>query len=504
MEIKLAEKIDILKSINIGHRVAEEEINNLEKYFVETVQWEKLRDNEIDVVYGAKGTGKSALYGLLVRRESDFKNKGISLVSAENVLGAPVFASLKTDAIPSESSFKFLWKMYCLVITVKFIREKNISGAGASELVKALETIGLLPAVITSTPSLFKSVTKFVKSFMRSAPTTSQEWTIGMDPVSGLPIASYKRELGVETEDQRIDDVPVDDLLAKANALLSTNQQYLWILFDRLDIAFADSEELERTGLRSLFRTYNDMKPFDNIKLKIFVRDDIWLRVSSGGFSEASHIIKSKTIEWDSKSLLDLLVLRLVNNKVLLDFLGLNEAEVKESFDSKKSVLTTIFPDKVDSGKNLATFDWIISRIQDGLGNAAPRELIHFMESIIALQIDRLNRSEPAPPGKQLFDRIVFKQALKAVSATRYSQTLVPEYAQLEKYMKPLENGKAEQSPSSLKNYWGVEIEEVEDIAEKLCRVGFFKKVYKKKVMWFHVPYLYRSCLALSQGKSAP
>ena len=32
---------------------------------------------------------------------------------------------------------------------------------------------------------------------------------------------------------------------------------------------------------------------FDNIKLKIFVRDDIWQRISEGGFAEASHITKN-------------------------------------------------------------------------------------------------------------------------------------------------------------------------------------------------------------------
>ncbi len=502
----MSDKQAILKSINIGQRIAEEEIDDLEKYFVETPQWEKLRDNSVNVVYGAKGTGKSALYGLLTKRETQFNTQGIFLTSAENVLGEPVFSSLKTGAVPSESSFKFLWKLYCLVITAQFIRSKGIRGSSIDELVDTLEKVGLLPQVVDSIPSLFKAVSKFVRSLIKTGPVTSKEYTISVDPNTGAPSATYKKELGDQTEEERLEEIPVDDLLAKADKALAASGKSIWILFDRLDVAFADSEELERVGLRALFRTYNDMKPYKNITMKIFVRDDIWKRVSSGGFSEASHVIKTTSIKWDSKKLLDLLVLRLLNNDALVQFLSVDREKIKASFDLKQAFLTSIFPDKVDSGKNLKTFDWIIDRIQDGLGNAAPRELIHFMEEIITLQLDRLSRSEQPPPGTQLFDRPVFKEALKAVSATRYTQTLVAEYPQLENYMKKLENGKCEQSPASLAKYWNSTPQEVEEIAEKLCHAGFFKKTYRKvgkeSFMWYYVPYLYRSCLNLSRGKS--
>ena len=45
-----------------------------------------------------------------------------------------------------------------------------------------------------------------------------------------------------------------------------------WILLDRLDVAFADSADLEANALRALFRVYPDMAALSNFGVKIFLR----------------------------------------------------------------------------------------------------------------------------------------------------------------------------------------------------------------------------------------
>jgi hypothetical protein len=52
----LIDKLYLLKSISFGERVAEDEINELAKYFVETDQWSRMVQGEIDIVRGAKGS----------------------------------------------------------------------------------------------------------------------------------------------------------------------------------------------------------------------------------------------------------------------------------------------------------------------------------------------------------------------------------------------------------------------------------------------------------------
>jgi type II secretory ATPase GspE/PulE/Tfp pilus assembly ATPase PilB-like protein len=82
-------KILILKDINLGQRVAEEEADDLQKYFVKTAHWERLAEGNVDVVYGPKGSGKSALYTSLVQQAQSFEKRKIIVVTAENPRGQP-------------------------------------------------------------------------------------------------------------------------------------------------------------------------------------------------------------------------------------------------------------------------------------------------------------------------------------------------------------------------------------------------------------------------------
>ena len=54
--------------------------------------------------------------------------------------------------------------------------------------------------------------------------------------------------------------LPLDELLGLANGVLDEARLTLWIAFDRLDVAFAETPDLERNALRALFRAYNDLK----------------------------------------------------------------------------------------------------------------------------------------------------------------------------------------------------------------------------------------------------
>jgi hypothetical protein len=57
-------KQDVLANMTFGERIAEDEAEALVSYFVETDQWRRLISGSVDVVYGPKGSGKSALYSL--------------------------------------------------------------------------------------------------------------------------------------------------------------------------------------------------------------------------------------------------------------------------------------------------------------------------------------------------------------------------------------------------------------------------------------------------------
>lgn len=58
------DKLELLQTVKFGERIAEEELEYLQKYFVQTEDWRRLYSGEVDVIYGSKGSGKSALYSM--------------------------------------------------------------------------------------------------------------------------------------------------------------------------------------------------------------------------------------------------------------------------------------------------------------------------------------------------------------------------------------------------------------------------------------------------------
>jgi hypothetical protein len=79
-----ATKLDVLRDLAFGARIAEEEFEQLANYFIETEQWRSIVAGNVDIVFGPKGSGKSAIYATLLDRADTLFDGGVLLVSAEN------------------------------------------------------------------------------------------------------------------------------------------------------------------------------------------------------------------------------------------------------------------------------------------------------------------------------------------------------------------------------------------------------------------------------------
>ena len=83
------------------------------------------------------------------------------------------------------------------------------------------------------------------------------------------------------------------------------------------------------------------------------------------------------------------------------------------------------------------------------------------------------------------------------------SQFLYAEYAPLKRYVSTLEKQKAEQTPESLANLWGMaETTDAIAKARELVEIGFFVEKGTTDAPTFWVPFLYRDALHLVQGKA--
>jgi hypothetical protein len=493
---------ELLSSITFGQRVAEEEIDVLASYFVETEHWKRINSGAIDIVYGPKGSGKSALYSLLIARADEFLSRNVILVPAENPRGAPAFRDLVVDPPISEREFAGLWKLYFVSLLCGVFDDHGIKGTEAAQIENALDQAGLIRGK-KSLQGVLKAVWEYARAAFRPQ---SLEAGVELDPASQLPKGLKGKITFQEPSATGIDAglLSVDHLLTLANNALCSNSNFsVWILLDRLDVAFAENAELEQNALRALFRVYLDVLGLSNIRLKIFLRTDIWTRLTSGGFREASHITRDMTIEWNRNSLLNLVVRRAIHNKLLQEYYGVDPKAVLQSTASQEDLFYRMCPDKVDVGQRKPrTLDWILSRTQDGTRKNAPRELIHLLSSLREQQIRKLEIGDREPENHRLFVRTAFKDALPEVSRVRLEQTLYAEYPSMRDRLEQLRGTKTEHNLNSLSETWSLNMEETNTLAQQLTDIGFFERRGARESPQYWIPFLYRDALDLIQGSA--
>jgi hypothetical protein len=181
-------KKDLLNSITFGQRVAEEEGDFLATYFVETDQWKRLYSGEVDIVYGPKGSGKSALYSLLISKDNELFDRSIFLVIAENPRGATVFKDLAVDPPVTEQGFMGLWKLYFACLLHGAIEEYSIVNQSSQKLGKYLAQEKLIKGK-ASLKVMFQSVLDYARRIFHPQ---SLETSVEFDSITQSPKFSSK------------------------------------------------------------------------------------------------------------------------------------------------------------------------------------------------------------------------------------------------------------------------------------------------------------------------
>jgi hypothetical protein len=497
----MASKQEILINAHFGSRIAEDEADELQSYFVETEQWRKVLAGDADIIFGAKGAGKSALYSLLVAKKEELRQgRRTVFIAAENPRGTPAFRDLTTEPPLTEEHFRALWKLYFLSISANYLRfvldNAHTKNANAKIVFDFLTSNGLLAQGVTLVTRL-KAALEYIRKIIPTIEGTVTE------PNSGLEITG-KITLGEPSPEQRgLGYRSLDDLLSLLETAYKQVNITVWLVLDRLDVAFSDSDELEGNAIRSLFRTYLDMHSLSQIKIKIFLRDDIWRKVVKSGFREASHVTRYITLTWNQQSLLNLIIRRLVANDSICKFLNIQRDEILKNANLQSDLFYKVFPLQIDIGTNKPkTLDWMLSRTADGTKRTAPRELIHLLLAIRDEQLRLYELGNAAPEHELLIDKGAIRQAMPEVSKARYEQTLCAENPSLCPYLQLLEREKTEQSRETLAVLWNCSLEESVAIAERLVETGFFERRGTKESPSYWVPFLYRDALDMAQGSA--
>jgi hypothetical protein len=485
---------DILLGLDLGNSVAEFD-SSLEKYFVENEAFNALINDRADVIAGDKGTGKTALYRILQKRRGTMDElKGVEVIAGFNPVGNPIFQRLVQQHALTEGQYASVWKAYFLSLVGNWL----IEIVGSDYSVKSAELNRLLEAAELrskddNAATVFGRIVNAVQRVFQKAVAAEVEFTFSE---TGIPIVKPRIEFGTsgsQDDDQR--EVSHEAALRLLNDCLEELGVTAWIALDRLDEAFQGFPAFEIPALRALFRTYLDLLAFERLRLKIFVRRDLFRKIIGDGFVNLTHINARKTeIVWEDKDLLNLFARRVRDNGDFCAIVGTSDASDEEIF-------SRIFPEKVDQAERKpTTFNWMMSRIRDGNDVKPPRNLIDLANYAREKQIQIEARS---PRNHEVDAALIQADAIRGahsrLSEQRVTDTLMAEAgAEISPLIGKFRRAKAEHNTETLSSILGLQGEALAGAIDQLMELGFLEEL---RSSW-KIPMLYRDGLEITQGKA--
>lgn len=483
---------EILQKLDLGNSVAEFD-SALEKYFVETQTFRKLLQDAADIVAGDKGTGKTALFRILQSRAAQYPElRNVVILPAFNPSGSPIFQRLTESEPLDEAGYASVWKTYVLSLVGNWMldafAETPIADIREYKVVERVLTVAGLRSLEHTPVSVFERVWDWTKkraSSMKSASVTV-----------GLPKGpSVTPKLEFAADDAATSHVRFEEALALLDRALATRAQVCWVTLDRLDEAFQGAPAVEVPALRALFRVFLDLMPFVHVRLKLFVRRDLFRKLTQGGFVNLTHVNARKIeITWDEEDLKNLLCQRIRENPDFLVAIGLSK-EAKNDL-----IFNAMFPKQVDAGGGRPdSWPWMMSRIRDANGLKPPRNLIDLVKKAQDAQMRREEReSNVYEPTTPIIGGDALKRGLEDLSAERVNDTLLAEVGEYAKWIEKFRDGKAEHNEASLAQTLGMTADEAKKAAKALTEIGFLEQVGDN----YKIPMLYRDGLNVTQGKA--
>lgn len=483
---------ELVEQINLGNSVAEFDAE-LERYFVETETFRALVEDRADVVAGDKGTGKTAIYKILQKRYSSLPELStVEVITGFNPSGNPVFQRLAQQKVLTEGQYVTVWKAYVLSLIGNWLLDlyEDAPTDKMRELDKMLSETALRSSD-DSPATVFSKITNAINRFLNPK-SAEMQMTLSE---TGIPILTPKVEFGDTPEElNKTKTIPHEQSLGLLNEALSEAEITVWLVLDRLDEAFQGFPETEVPALRALFRTYLDLLEFKNIRLKLFVRRDLFRKITQGGFVNLTHVNARKIeIVWDEEDLRSILCRRIRENGTVVATLAASESTDEKLFDA-------IFPDQVDVGQRKpTTWSWIMSRIQDGNHVKPPRNLIELVSKAREAQLRREDREARAyAKDEPVIESDSLRRALSRLSTERVEDTLLAEAGEAAPMIEKFRGGKAEHNETTIAKLLGVDKREVKTAIKPLVEIGFLETVGGS----FKIPILYREGLEITQGKA--
>lgn len=486
---------DLITALDFGGITAEADQLLLQAR-VNTPAFHELLEDKVDLVIGCKGSGKTAMFKLCVDISASFfeHKKTILINGADEPKQEPVFLRYNNNFEKyDEEDFQAFWKIYFVYLLNDIIFQsptyKESLAIAKSDLNKFKKDCNESDIPLLESHSSLVKIMHAVTSCITSIKVKKLEGGIGVDGVKAS-VEFGQPEFSESAEPIRSSTfVSIAALLEVVEKILEKSNLKVWIILDRLDEVFPRRSDIERKALRSLLKCIRSFET-QHLRLKVFLRDDIFESVTDGGFAALTHIKDrcSARLSWDKAEIINLVLNRVLSNKLLREYFRVDLTKLDSNLQYRSGLFHLIFPSQIN---DQATIDWLYNMCMDGKNVVAPRDIIELLREAKRVQFHRsqLNKNDQ----QWLLSPEALVEGFVQMSKNKKEIYLKAEFNQLYDDIIVFEQGATEHKARSLRsllgNDWRPKVKALESIG--------FLRLNKSSDSWV-IPHIYRPCLDLN------
>ncbi|MBK9160156.1 MAG: hypothetical protein IPM27_01050 [Nitrosomonadales bacterium] len=274
---------------------------------------EFLEENK-SIVVGERGTGKTALFRLLsdgkLRFRSTEKFSQIYVAIDEELgyktLREHVVAQVKDSTKSPHTSHRIVWELYFFSRCIESLTKKFSSNSRFESLRdRFYKTIGWTQHQRVGLLDILKGTKKTVGVKLEGGHLgyVIPNFYTSVEPAKGDP----------STDSTQLLDVPL--LKSELNSFLKDTKTVVYLLVDKLD-EFVSGEEYEtqKEILQALVQCWRDYQSYPNIKLKLFIRRDLYERLDFSAIGRDKIDPKKVELRWSAEDIRQFAAFRIFHN----------------------------------------------------------------------------------------------------------------------------------------------------------------------------------------------
>lgn len=426
-------RLELIKSLNFPERNAASILDtDFDAIFQKTADFDRCLEDQVWVIRGRKGTGKSTLYTLFTqhRENAEKRSRGrlenVAIISGHGISNsfkpnADVFSDIQKKITADDTDWLSLWRAYAVIRLYQSYPE-------FSEIIKKAKLTGLL--------SRLKNFNAIEYSAWESKHTAKLLEFVNDIELNGL----------------------CRDAITHLNSHLKTKNQKIWLLYDDLDQDIKENTFWQKEALGGLMRLIYDTNnnSLYQIRFKVFLREDIW---SNLVFTNKSHFGDQRTLllKWDEEDFFRLAYRlaiagsdkfrNLANRIIPLPDNQLDECNI----ESLRQILSPLWGLRRQKTQNAYVSTWVYSRLTDSSGNTYPRSLTILLSR--AKDIELQQTQGKSSPNDHLLRWNSLTKGLEAASIER-CDAIKNEYPELSEFFNKIGELGSLFSEKQLKEFW--------------------------------------------------